>query len=375
MKALKKWSPIHLPVVLVAGIVIGLMIAQQINVTPSEAQGASGQKARLKLVQRKLAGSPAPPAHVQEEEQLKQQGPPASKQRTKNTKDGVLQKLRGLKTGNARPASPSPPAHVTKEEELKQKGPPASKQRKKNTREGALQKLRSLKTGKARPASPTPPAHVTEEEQLKQQGPPPGQQRQRPTKKGLLDKVRNMPGGREIIEDAKRRGARIGMAPDGSDFSLASLNPFHVADAEAQGTFSLTLDSSNKWWSSNPNGYFLAYGAMAGSGNSMNNFITLYNHGPNIIGSQTTNAYGYVRVSIPSDGWYIVNFEAYGGGPASMKHLEAGGFPEVQSWDYTGSYGTHSYPALVELAAGYHYFYFVIPSSYVKIYEVNVFNL
>lgn len=93
-------------------------------------------------------------------------------------------------------------------------------------------------------------------------GPPPAQTpRQRPTKESLLEKIRQMPGGKEMLEEARKRGAQIGMGPVESESSLSWLNPFRVEKAEATGTFSLTLDWSNTWYSSSPYGYVGFYGA------------------------------------------------------------------------------------------------------------------
>ena len=75
----------------------------------------------------------------------------------------------------------------------------------------------------------------------------------------------------------------------------------------------------------------------------------------------------------PSDGWYIVNIEA-GGVQASLKHYEAGTYPVVATWNNSGKTGTLSYPVLLEITAGYHYFYWVSSAS-VNVYEANAFNL
>ncbi len=321
MKSLKEWSPVCLPIVLIVGVVIGWMVAQQVNVTPSEAQ-AGGSQAKL---MGKLPASPTPPSEIQE---LEKAGAPQTPEK------------KGL-----------------------------------NTREGVLEKLRSFRSGNARPASPKPPPEVQE---VEKGGPPPDQtQRQKPTKQGLLEKIRNQPGGPEMIEEAKRRGAHIGMRLEGSGPSLSWLNLFRVKEAEAQGTFSMTLGPSNNWHSDNPYGAVSFYGTYNTPGySSTGSYGRLYNMTWSAsIGTQISLPFAYFVFTAPSDGWYIVNIEA-SGAQASLKHYEGGTYPTVATWDYIGRTGAVSYPAMFELTAGNHYFYWVTSTPGVTyIYEANAFSL
>jgi hypothetical protein len=207
-----------------------------------------------------------------------------------------------------------------------------------------------------------------------QQGP-----RQRPTRESLLEKIRNMPGGKEMLEEARKRGARIGMGPVESESALSYLNPFRVKEAEAQGSFSLTLDPSNNWSSSSPYGNLTFYGAMVYSSifTSSTPSMRLYptaSGWATTFGIQVVNPLARLYVYVDTDGWYIVNFEAKGtsGTSVSMKHYSGGTYSTVASWTYSGT--TQSCPALLELSAGYHYFYWISPSS-VYIYEANVYSL
>ncbi len=300
--------------------------------TPSEAQGA--RRAQTKRAPAKLRASATPPAHVQQEEQLEKQGLPQGQQkRALNTREGVLQKMRSLKTGNARHASAKPPSRMAQEEQLEKEGLPQGQQKRTlNTREGVLQKMRSLKTGNARRASARVPSHMAQEEQLEKQAPPP-RNRPRPNRNILLQKLRNLPGGREMMEDAQRRGARIGMASDRNGFSLAWLNPFNVAEAEAQGAFSVTVDPSNSWYSSSPYAVAKFYGAKAGYYGSTSTYETLFPTSWIINGNNVTKPYISYLVNIPQEGWYIVNFEGYGQGQATLKHYAGPGtFDTVQTW-------------------------------------------
>ena len=216
-------------------------------------------------------------------------------------------------------------------------------------------------------APPAAPPDVLEEEQLRSQGPAPGQ-RQRPTLKTLLEKIRQRPGGQDILDEAKRRGARIGMNTDDSGSSLSWLNPFRLRNAEAQGTVSATHDPSNDWSGGYGGVYF--YSAVTGRYYSTQSYAWLYPKSVSSYGHKLTNPYAYLYINVPSDGWYIVNVEAYNGGPVTLMHSSS----TVDTWDHTGDTDTHSFPAVVELSAGNHYFYYMFETS-TKVYEVNLYGL
>jgi|GEM_PF-3666348 len=267
-------------------------------------------------------------------------------------------------------ASSAPPSEVQEmEASEKAAGPPEKKTP--NTRESALQKLRSFRSGNARPASPTPPPEVQE---VEKGGPPPDQTpRQKPTKEGLLEKIRQMPGGPEMIEEAKKRGARIGMGPVESGQSFSWMDLFRVKEAEAQGTYSLTLSPSNNWYSSSPYGNVSFLGVSLHSG-PPKTYVLL--HPINCVwGTQIIQASACFTFTAPSDGWYIINIDA-SGAQATLKHYEVGPtYPTVATWDNKGKTGTLSYPALIELKAGTHFFYWVTSTFGTYVYEANAFNL
>jgi hypothetical protein len=216
-------------------------------------------------------------------------------------------------------------------------------------------------------ASPTPPP----EEEM---GPPPEQTpRQRPTRESLLEKIRQMPGGKELLEEARKRGARIGMAkPVEPEPSLSWLNPLRVKVAEAQSSFSMTLTPDSPF-SSSPYGSLYALGSRVG-GTLPNTSVLLYkiNYSATV-GTSISQPSVSFTFDAPADGWYIVNIEA-GGAQASLKHYEGGTWTTVQSWSYSGSSGTLSYPALLELTTGRHNFYWV-SSSTVYVYEADAYSL
>ncbi len=326
MNRIQKWLPIGLA--LIAGVVIGWWVTQQSSVTPSQAQTAQGSEKKLPP---KLSASATPPPEVQQLEELKKAGGPPE-QKSPNTRESVLEKLRSSRSGNARPASSGPPPEVQQLEELKKAG--------------------------------TPPA-----------------QRQPHTTQELLDKIRSMPGGPEMIEEAKKRGARIGMGSDKSGPYLSYLNLFRVKEAEAQGTFSVTLNPGNNWYSSSPVAYAGFVGAFffpqgVPSTTPYMNLYSISSPTTTGVGTQIILPHVYFLFNAPNDGWYIINFDA-SGVQASLMHYEGGTFPTVASWNYSGRTGTQSYPAMLELTAGFHSFYWVssLSSGFTSVYEANAFHL
>ena len=311
MKFLRKSSRMYLPILLVAAIFLAWMVVQHLSVTPDEVQAAMMQ------AQGKKPSSPTPPAQVQEREKAENEGKSrAARKGPRNTRESVLQKLRP--TGNARPASPSPPRQEQEREAIEKKAP-------------------------ARGA--------------------------RPTKDSLLNKIRARPGGQQLIDDAKRRGAPIAKNVEKPGFFASLLNAFKLETVHAQATFSVSLDPSNNWYSSNPYASLYGYGAT-----DYSYMKYLYNYDYSAYwGTQVVKPAVYFAVNIPADGWYIINMEGYHGGPISLKHYDYGTYtyPTVTTFAAGGS----SSPALLELAAGYHYFIWVADSSYAYVYEVNAFSL
>jgi hypothetical protein len=88
-----------------------------------------------------------------------------------------------------------------------------------------------------------------------------------------------------------------------------------------------------------------------------------------------------IFVKAPKDGWYIINCATQGSGvQASLISTSApalgGSAPApvtVATWDYRNrAPGTHVYPALVELKAGSHWFYWTLESGSVEFLETHI---
>lgn len=208
---------------------------------------------------------------------------------------------------------------------------------------------------------------------------PPSGQRQRPTLQGLLEKIRSAPGGREILEAARRRGAKLGVRPAEPEPSLSWLNPFRAATAEAVGSWSMTVTperpSSMLPGQLGPSAGLFYAGALAGDGYPTTS-VTLGACSVTVGSTSTTisNPSLTMFFQAPSDGWYVVDIEATGA-EAIMLHSDGSSVTTVGSWDYIGREGTLSYPALVELERGLHVLYWYSSKWFVAVYEGSVYSL
>ncbi|MBT8491142.1 MAG: hypothetical protein KJN62_08830, partial [Deltaproteobacteria bacterium] len=80
------------------------------------------------------------------------------------------------------------------------------------------------------------------------------------------------------------------------------------------------------------------------------------------IGTQIIKPCALLKIRVPIQGWYIINFETYHrGAKATLKHMELYGYRTVQTWDERyHPEGWVDHPALVNLSAGWHHFYWVV---------------
>ena len=88
--------------------------------------------------------------------------------------------------------------------------------------------------------------------------------------------------------------------------------------------------------------------------------------------------YRLASVNVTNPGWYIVNFLA-SKGRASLKRFDPTSNPPyvaVTQWDNSASANQYeSYPVVVNLAAGYHYFYWIPEAGYFWLSEVSLMKL
>jgi hypothetical protein len=71
-----------------------------------------------------------------------------------------------------------------------------------------------------------------------------------------------------------------------------------------------------------------------------------------------------VEVSVPTTGWYLLDFTGAGNPRATLYTLTSGAFPSLEYWDYASKPSPTLHLATVEqLAAGNHTFYLVIQTG------------
>lgn len=81
----------------------------------------------------------------------------------------------------------------------------------------------------------------------------------------------------------------------------------------------------------------------------------------------------WIVVNAPKDRWYIINCVAKGSGAKASLMKSAATPVNVASWDYRNRPpGTHLYPALVELKAGQHFFYWTLEEGSIEFLETHI---
>jgi len=113
-----------------------------------------------------------------------------------------------------------------------------------------------------------------------------------------------------------------------------------------------------------------SYGGIDGDYYRQNNVYLLYGAHSTGVSYVENKPYILLWVNIPADGRYLVNFSA-SRGTAKLRHQYNG--PIVQEWNYNNSTcNPCDYLARLDLAAGYHYFYFWSQDYYKYVYSASV---
>ena len=267
------------------------------------------------------------------------------------------------------------------------------------------------------PAAKSPPPDVAEREKKEQEaGEVPEPPKGRASVKDLEEKVRGRPGGNARLEKAKgkKKGDKVhpasatpppdvaerekeekerGKVPDppkrkgkGPGSLLSRLNPFRVTDVWAGETLTITLSPEvdtygrhASLYSSSPYAKAHVYGGHIS--NYYPNSEAIQLHGSNIVigdvTSTATNPFVYLRISIPTAGWYIVNIRAYAyyAGDIVLKHYEAPGYPTIATFSTPHASPWEDYPELLYLEPGSHYFYWVFTGNtglYAHVSDITV---
>ncbi|MBN2517065.1 MAG: hypothetical protein JXC33_13660 [Deltaproteobacteria bacterium] len=313
---------------------------------------------------------------------LQQSSPAVAAQKVQTVKQG-LQML------------PASAAESPGMEKLKETKAVPTKARKLPTRDSLLQQVakqpggqEKVQKAKAKQQSKTvlraSSAESPEMEKLKDTKAVPTKARTLPSRKTLLQQILNQPDGKEKIQKANPKGFKLGAGLDTTEWSLPSLsylNPFQAGLAHASdgNLVYLTPDVPHK---SSP---FYAALNTAGEmrGNNFNRYpgrarLFPYYSNPSL-GTDIRNPYAKLTIRAPASGWYMINFETYPyGAKAKLKHQSGSSYrtiETVQTYDLRSHRGFIDHPALVNLSAGYHHFYWVVESgtSYeVCLYRVSV---
>lgn len=218
------------------------------------------------------------------------------------------------------------------------------------------------------PASSAEPPEIAEMKRGMQASAAPARS---PTIKEILDALRRQPGGAATIDRARRAGARIPRdasidrypqprSPGASSpyFFVAGDNDLPVAGLQPTPTVRATRASS--------------YQTVAGVGSiSVTAFFPFYINTSSTWGplnrTQTTTPtnqvgapwdvkpYVFISFSAPVDGYYVINVVA-GQSGFEARHYASGTYQLVQSFAKPAAVGTYSYPVLLNLAHGSHYF-------------------
>ena len=237
------------------------------------------------------------------------------------------------------------------------------------TRAQVLAKLEELKPGSTKPenlkggkplaAATTPPTDVGE---AGEKAPSPMAEKGRaPTAAELLQKLRDLPGGAARLEEAKRRGAPISSRSGAVKRWVALLWPFAVANAWAQAPTALGLTPAAPAVSTPMVANITFYRSMVYPSVNLA-YVGLPADGAfAAAGAKPVGAVILVKIATP--GWYVLNFTGYasiGTTNAELQHYQAGGaWTPVTTWQLPlTAKADLSFPALVELGAGTHYFRF-----------------
>jgi hypothetical protein len=180
------------------------------------------------------------------------------------------------------------------------------------------------------------------------------------------------------IREKAQEAQRLKTQPRGSldpPYAVASLsslwallNPFWATEVLAQAGYAVTLTPQARY-SSSPYAALTLHGSYASGGTSGFSYYALQNYSSPNVGTTITKPHAYISLSLPSAGWYLIDFYGYGKPRATLRQSAT----VLESWDMTGSPTYYNHFATAEyLAQGSHSFYFTVDSAYLYFYEVTV---
>lgn len=226
-----------------------------------------------------------------------------------------------------------------------------------NTFEGRMGKLNFFSRTNALPPPPSAPPEM---QMLgKATSPPNSPPRPTPTIKQLRDYLLAQPGGREILEEAKRRGFRLSWhSPDddASSFSLARL--LRLAEAQAAEGFKAVFTPRE------PKNSSLTFSGIW----LWDPYKPLLDAGIHFGGPQGRSLATF-NVNVPREGMYWVTVVAYA---SNVKATLIKANIQVGQLDTGPGANFYHYWAFVHLAPGSHNFYWYVDRGTAEFIEVSV---
>jgi hypothetical protein len=254
------------------------------------------------------------------------------------------------------PAEAALPAELLQSQKLS--ATPSPLQSFPNTFEGRMGKLNLFSRTNALPPPPSAPPEMQMFGRM--MAPPNAPPLPTPTIKQLRGYLLAEPGGREILEEAKRRGFLLSRrSPDdeSSSFSLArSLMP---AEAQAAEGFKAVFTPRE------PKNSFLTFVGIW----LWEAYKPVLDAGIRVLSSPFGSTWASFNVTVPREGMYYVTVVAYASN-MKAKLVKAGAI--VKTFDYGPGANVYAYWALVHLAPGSHTFYWYVDRGTAQFNEVSV---
>jgi hypothetical protein len=290
------------------------------------------------------------------------------------------------------PASATPPPHVQEREKVgKPPAPGKSPQvdellQKLRLSRADIEQRKADKSQKELPAATDEPPAVKERKKV---GKPPDFPGRSPAPEELLDKIRKQPGGAERLERARKAGAKI--PPGRAGGAALDLRPGRMSGPRVEGpAFDIEVDAEQlptlRVTKPAPSQNVAGLGSLAvtdyilfssGYPYSYPSYwgVLYRNANPNSPGGDIDlKPFMELNLTVSNPGWYIINIVATRA-KASLRRWNSATntYVAVTQWDYGAfAFYAESYPYLVNLAAGNHYFYWVPEVEYALVLEASV---
>jgi hypothetical protein len=205
--------------------------------------------------------------------------------------------------------------------------------------------------------------------------PSPGRKPLPPPRFNSQDSIKvidSLPGGKQVLQDAARRGARVASTMQSSSQSSSGTPP-----PPTQSPMTLVPGQ----------GIVLAGAQVSGVDAIEGGFVlSNYQNAPN--GGSFMKPFAKFGVCLQTDGWYLIEVvaESYGMNPTQVRanlyqdrdnidNNVLGTDALVFSWDYSGrplESAPSLFPALLELSAGCHRFFWSLENHFVRFQEVRI---